>query len=535
MDASVEPSPRYGQFSAVDGRHYMWRGYGPGRGSNIIAVYDPSTELWSLLPTTGPLPPGEAVGCSVCVGRCLYTFGGSDESSYFNDMSKLDLDTLQWTKVQTSGSQPMKKTGCGLVRVNERTLCCFGGFGIEGTTQPGSTFTKIGYSDGRGWTNKFHFLDTQNGVWSSPELRGERPPCSNFTFTMVDQHRAVLFGGWQSGRSRVNDVYLFNFSTMEVTKVKPVQGEPWPVERSGHAACCLNYGQDHPQLLVYGGLDNGNKPLGDMWILDVDTVQWTEVTPPESMTPRHYHSITATSLGPGLTEVLVFGGLRERLGDHAIAETTILRFEMRLLAEVRHPNLVQFIGAVFDQSPPLIITELLDMNLRQAYEENQLDPGNRLSIFMDIALALNYLHQRYNPIIHRDVSAPNVLLQRMPNHQLKGKVSDLGSANFLQHAHTMGEGAIIYSPPEVIPQAFDPLTPPLRQSVKIDVYSYGIVLCEVTASRFPSAEHYRDMILQVQRQRPAVYELILHCTKREPSHRPSMAQVMVELNKIAPF
>ena len=215
--------------------------------------------------------------------------------------------------------------------------------------------------------------------------------------------------------------------------------------------------------------------------------------------------------------------------------------EMNLLAEVRHPNLVQFIGAIFDvpnqahRSPPLIITELLDMNLRQAYERNQLDPGNRLSIFMDIALALNYLHQRYDPIIHRDVSAPNVLLQQMPNHQWKGKVSDLGSANFLQHAHTMGEGAIIYSPPEAIPQAFDPLTPPLRQSVKIDVYSYGIVLCEVTASRFPSAEHYRDMILQVQRQHPAVYELILHCTKREPSHRPSMAQVMVELNKIAPF
>ncbi|XP_064393168.1 uncharacterized protein LOC135340740 isoform X2 [Halichondria panicea] len=755
MDAPVEPSPRFGQFSAVDGHHYMWRGAGPGlKGSNIIAVYDPSTELWSLLPTTGPLPPGKQGGCSVCVGRCLYTFGGQYGSSYFNDMSKLDLDTLQWTKVQTSGSHSMKKAFSGLVRVNERTLCCFGGEGIEGTTQPGSTFTKTGRSDGSGRTNEFHFFDTQNGVWSSPELRGERPPpCSHFTFTMVDQHRAVLFGGIQSGRrGRLNEVYLFNFNTMEVTKVKPVQGEPWPVERACHAACCLNYGQDHPQLLVYGGLDKGKETLGDMWTLNVDAVKWTEVTPPESMTPRCLHSITATSLGPGLTEVLVFGGISEN--NEIVAETTILRFEltgpsasvagpsagkwalvdvahndtrgsaqrlrekrirqatarassvsetsdhssqdrvraleqqlraaeqrehdtqrhhqlqlqekdrelatqarelteanrchgdaeeraqlaeqreqatqlllqvkdrelaeanrreadlsaritalerelegktkelsahntevwripanrvitmrtigtggwgevlegtvtvavkrlfaaivnprnlerlqreMRFLAEVRHPNLVQFIGAVFDQSPPLIITELLDMNLRQAYERNQLDPRNRLSIFKDIALALDYLHQRYDPIIHRDVSAPNVFLQRMPNHQWKGKVSDLGSANFLQHAHTMGEGAIIYSPPEVIPQAFDPLTPPLRQSVKIDVYSYGIVLCEVTASRFPSAEHYRDMILQVQRQRPAVYELILHCTRREPSHRPSMAQVMVELNKIAPF
>ncbi len=166
MDASVEPSLRYGQFSAVDGHHYMWRGWGPGKGSNIIAVYDPSTELWSLLPTTGPLPPGEYGGCSVCVGRCLYTFGGYNWGiSYFNDMSKLDLDTLQWTKVQTSGSQPMKKTGCGLVRVNERTLCCFGGEGIKGTTQPGSTFTMMsvgrGYTSGR--TNEFHFFDTQNG------------------------------------------------------------------------------------------------------------------------------------------------------------------------------------------------------------------------------------------------------------------------------------------------------------------------------------------------------------------------------------
>ena len=153
----VEPSPRVGQFStAVDGHHYMWRGLGPGLGSNITAVCDSSTELWSLLPTTGPLPPGEWGGCSVCVGRCMYTFGGGDRSSYFNDMSKLDLDTLQWTKVQTSGSQPMKKAYCGLFRVNERTLCCFGGLGIKGTTQPGSTFTS-------GYTNEFHFFDTQNG------------------------------------------------------------------------------------------------------------------------------------------------------------------------------------------------------------------------------------------------------------------------------------------------------------------------------------------------------------------------------------
>ncbi len=172
MDASIEPLPRSNTFStAADGRHYYWRGVGPTRGSNIIAVYDPSTELWSLLPTTGPLPPGKRGGCCVCVGRCLYTFGGKDVSSYYNDTSKLDLDTLQWTKDQTSGSQPIKKAYCGLVRVNERTLCCIGGYGIAGTTQPGSKFTRnTGFTDGRGWTNEIQFFNVENGNAIPPDL-----------------------------------------------------------------------------------------------------------------------------------------------------------------------------------------------------------------------------------------------------------------------------------------------------------------------------------------------------------------------------
>ncbi len=57
-----------------------------------------------------------------------------------------------------------------------------------------------------------------------------------------------------------------------------------------------------------------------------------QVTPPESVTPRWAHSITATSLGPGLTEVLVFGGMLEN--RRTVAETTILRFGEQLLVHV---------------------------------------------------------------------------------------------------------------------------------------------------------------------------------------------------------
>ena len=51
-----------------------------------------------------------------------------------------------------------------------------------------------------------------------------------------------------------------------------------------------------------------------------------QVTPPESVRGRWGHSITATSLGPGLTEVLMFGGELKYAGGDPIAETTILRF-----------------------------------------------------------------------------------------------------------------------------------------------------------------------------------------------------------------
>ena len=50
-----------------------------------------------------------------------------------------------------------------------------------------------------------------------------------------------------------------------------------------------------------------------------------QVTPPESVRGRYYHSITATSLGPGLSEVVMFGGQLKYWGD-PIAETTVLRF-----------------------------------------------------------------------------------------------------------------------------------------------------------------------------------------------------------------
>ena len=53
------------------------------------------------------------------------------------------------------------------------------------------------------------------GVWSSPTVRGARPPpCGGFTLTSIDNHRGVLFGGFQPERGIVDDLYMIDFDAM---------------------------------------------------------------------------------------------------------------------------------------------------------------------------------------------------------------------------------------------------------------------------------------------------------------------------------
>ena len=124
--------------------------------------------------------------------------------------------------------------------------------------------------------------------------------------------------------------------------------------------------------------------------------------------------------------------------------------EMNIASKCRHPHLLQFIGATNDEGSPLFVTELMEKSLRTLLEQRQLSETEILVISLDVARALNYLHQKKpEPIIHRDVSSANVLLWRQGD-QWRGKVSDYGTANFIQQTMTVAPGAMIYSAPEAL-------------------------------------------------------------------------------------
>ena len=62
-----------------------------------------------------------------------------------------------------------------------------------------------------------------------------------------------------------------------VSELKRKKGQPWPTGRDAHAACCLGFGSDNPQLLIIGGIDSYDKTIGDAWIFDFSSQTWRKV------------------------------------------------------------------------------------------------------------------------------------------------------------------------------------------------------------------------------------------------------------------
>lgn len=113
-----------------------------------------------------------------------------------------------------------------------------------------------------------------------------------------------------------------------------------------------------------------------------------------------------------------------------------------------HCNIVQFLGAREDQHLcPNIVMELMDGNLRDFIEHQncEMQQQDIVSIALDVAEGLSYLHQHNPPILHRDLKTDNILMKRQT-----AKIGDLGSAKTQQDNMTWNCGTVIYAAPEAL-------------------------------------------------------------------------------------
>ena len=197
--------------------------------------------------------------------------------------------------------------------------------------------------------------------------------------------------------------------------------------------------------------------------------------------------------------------------------------EMNMAARIRHPNLLQFIGATLEREL-IILTELMPTSLRAVLERAREPlPHQQIStIGLDVARALNYLHlMQPTPLIHRDISSANVLLELHPNDSWKAKVSDYGSVNLLENLRTVGPGSPVYAAPEAN-------IPPL-QSPKMDIFSFGVLLVEMCTTRFPEVADRERLIQSIQQ--PDMLALIRRCLAEDRDERPSASDIITELSE----
>ena len=159
--------------------------------------------------------------------------------------------------------------------------------------------------------------------------------------------------------------------------------------------------------------------------------------------------------------------------------------ECELLGGLHHPCIVQFLGVYFDQGSPLpvLVMEYLHTTLSACLERYGVLPKEiSYGILHDVILGLCYLHELSPSIIHRDLSANNVLL----TSNMNAKISDLGVAKILnlspaqmtQMTQTKAPGTPCYMPPEAL------IAKP-KYTSKLDIYSYGVLIIHTLCGRWP--------------------------------------------------
>ena len=147
--------------------------------------------------------------------------------------------------------------------------------------------------------------------------------------------------------------------------------------------------------------------------------------------------------------------------------------ECSLLSELRHLHVVQFLGICLlpDSHLPILVMERLQGSLDELLESMpDIALPIKLSILQNVARGLVYLHNHSPAVIHRDLTARNVLL----NSAMTAKIADLGNSRMVdippdQLARTMIQGipgTLVYMPPEVSDEdrTYGP---------SLDIFSFG--------------------------------------------------------------
>ncbi|KAJ0979943.1 hypothetical protein J5N97_015417 [Dioscorea zingiberensis] len=296
------PSERWGHSACFfEGVIYVFGGCCGGLHFSDVLTLNLETMAWKSLVTTGQKPGNRDSHSTALVGHKMVVLGGTNGSKKVNDLHILDLRTNEWTKPNYKGTPPSPRESHTATVFGEDKLVIFGGSG-EGEAN---------------YLNDVHVLDLKNMTWSSPQVKGDLPAPRDSHTAVAVGNKLLIYGG-DCGDRYHGDVDVLDMENMTWSPLV-VQG-PSPGVRAGHAA--VTFGT---KVYVIGGV--GDKQYySDVWVLDVTTCFWT---PLEIRGQQAQGRFSHTAVITG-TDIAIYGGCGE--DERPLNELLILQLGSE------HPN-----------------------------------------------------------------------------------------------------------------------------------------------------------------------------------------------------
>jgi len=253
----------------------------------------------------------------------------------------------------------------------------------------------------------------------------------------------------------------------------------------------------------------------------------------------------------------VFVALDTRSGEKVAIKQMVIKAQVKkdvilneitIMKESHHPNIVNYVDSYILEGTLWVVMEYVDGgSLTDIIECNPYIPEPIIAaVCKEVLQALEYLHNRPNPIVHRDIKSDNVLI----GIDGRIKLTDFGYGAALtrdQDKRTSVIGTTYWMAPEVIKSK--------PYNTKVDVWSTGIMAIEMVEGEPPYMEEsmLRALFLIASKGRPdfqrpdlmspELKDFIEQCTMMEPEDRPSTSDLLrhdffskaCELSKLTPL
>ncbi|KAK8772939.1 hypothetical protein V5799_012530 [Amblyomma americanum] len=238
---------------------YIWATRGNPELRNILYRFDTKTMTWSRPNVSGQRPEVRCGYTACLVGHRVYIFGGLPPyTTPLPSIDFLDLKTLQWHRVPTSGDIPRRRIFHSASAIGSR-MYIWGGHSAD--------LFQV-------YDRTLFFLDTATLTWVRPRVNGPPPAAREDHAAFVYKGELYIFGGMDYDLLRYfGDLHKYNPENSCWSQVRPRRSGP---SSRRYLGCCV---LDERVFFFSGvglashagnrqGMQDEEQELSDMHVLD---------------------------------------------------------------------------------------------------------------------------------------------------------------------------------------------------------------------------------------------------------------------------